>query len=155
MASLLCIKEHSLCSVWNTHAQADPVTCRLTTRDCWSCSHFLLMRIHQRNPFLFKVQFTFKSLHTPTVTNSSPLNYYLHILRVLHVATAWWVGVHESSLSVEHPGYQVLSDILFRLGLIANCSHTVQYLDCSDLNWRCNHFHLFWHCMTLLVLMCR
>ncbi len=24
------------------------------------------------------------------------------------------------------PGYQVLSDILFRLGLIANCSHTVQ-----------------------------
>ncbi len=32
------------------------------------------------------------------------------------------------------PGYQVLSDILFRLGLIANCSHTVQYLDCSDLN---------------------
>ncbi len=28
------------------------------------------------------------------------------------------------------PGYQVLLDILFRLGLIANCSHTVQYLDC-------------------------
>ncbi len=26
----------------------------------------------------------------------------------------------ESSLSVAHPGYQVLSDILFRLGLIAN-----------------------------------
>ncbi len=53
------------------------------------------------------------------------------------------------------PGYQVLSDILFRLDLIANCSHTVQYLDCSDLNWRCNHCHVFWHCMTLLVLMCR
>ncbi len=53
------------------------------------------------------------------------------------------------------PGYQILSDILFRLGLIANCSHTVQYLDCSDLNWRCNHYHLFWHCMTLLVLVCR
>ncbi len=53
------------------------------------------------------------------------------------------------------PGYQVLSDILFRLGLIANWSHTVQYLDCSDLNRRCNHYHLFWHCMTLLVLMCR
>ncbi len=52
-------------------------------------------------------------------------------------------------------GYQVLSDILFRLGLIANCSHTVQYLDCGDLNWRCNHLHLFWHCMTPLVLMCR
>ncbi len=60
-----------------------------------------------------------------------------------------------SSLPVAHPGYQVLSDILFRLGLIANCSHTVQYLDWSDLNWRCNHYHLFWHCMTLLVLMCR
>ncbi len=43
-------------------------------------------------------------------------------------------GVHESSLPVAHPGYQVLSDILFRLGLIANCSHTVQYLDCGDLN---------------------
>ncbi len=42
-----------------------------------------------------------------------------------------------------HPGYQVLLDILFRLGLIANCSHTVQYLDCSDLNWLCNHYHLF------------
>ncbi len=41
------------------------------------------------------------------------------------------------------PGYQVSSDILFRLGLIANCSHTVQYLDCSDLNWRCNRYHLF------------
>ncbi len=53
------------------------------------------------------------------------------------------------------PGYQVLSDILFRLGLIVNCSHTVWYLDCSDLNWRCNHYHLFWHCMTYLVLMCR
>ncbi len=26
------------------------------------------------------------------------------------------------------------SDILFRLSLIANCSQTVQYLDCSDLN---------------------
>ncbi len=66
----------------------------------------------------------------------------------------YWGGVHESSLPVAHPGYQVLSDILFRLGLIANCSHTVQYLDCSDLNWRCNHYHPFWHCMTLLVLMC-
>ncbi len=32
------------------------------------------------------------------------------------------------------------------------CSHTVQYLDCSDLNWRCNRYHLFWHGMTLLVL---
>ncbi len=53
------------------------------------------------------------------------------------------------------PGYQVLSDILFRLGLIANCSHTVQYFDCSHLNWRWNHYHLFWHCMTLLVLMWR
>ncbi len=39
-----------------------------------------------------------------------------------------------SSLPVAHPGYQILSDILFRLGLIANCFHTVQYLDCSDLN---------------------
>ncbi len=44
-----------------------------------------------------------------------------------------YYGVHESSLPVAYPGYQVLSDILFRLGLIANCSHTVQYLDCSDL----------------------
>ncbi len=34
-------------------------------------------------------------------------------------------------------------------------SHTVQCLDCSDLNWRCNRYHLFWHGMTLLVLMCR
>ncbi len=63
-------------------------------------------------------------------------------------------GVHESSLPVAHPGYQVLSDILFRLSLIANCFHTVQYSDCSDLNWRYNHYHLFWHCMNLLVLMC-
>ncbi len=31
----------------------------------------------------------------------------------------------------------------------------VLILDCSDLNWRCNHYHLFWHCMTLLALMCR
>ncbi len=53
------------------------------------------------------------------------------------------------------PGYQVLSDILFRFGLIANCSHTVQCLDFSNLNWRCNRYHLFWHGMTLLVLMCR
>ncbi len=37
----------------------------------------------------------------------------------------------------------------------SECSHTVQCLDCSDLNWRCNHYHLFWHGMTLLVLMCR
>ncbi len=29
-------------------------------------------------------------------------------------------GGHESSLPVAHPGYQVLSDILFRFGLIAN-----------------------------------
>ena len=29
-------------------------------------------------------------------------------------------GVHESILAVAHPGYQVLSDILFGLGLIAN-----------------------------------
>ncbi len=29
-------------------------------------------------------------------------------------------GVHESSLPVAHPGYQVLSDILFKLGVIAN-----------------------------------
>ncbi len=32
----------------------------------------------------------------------------------------------------------------------SECSHTVQFLDCSDLN-----YHLFWHGMTLLVLMCR
>ncbi len=30
------------------------------------------------------------------------------------------IRVHESGLPVAHPGYQVLSDILFRLGLIAN-----------------------------------
>ncbi len=30
---------------------------------------------------------------------------------------------------------------------VQTCS--VQYLDCSDLNWRCNHYHLFWHCVTL------
>ncbi len=29
------------------------------------------------------------------------------------------------------PGYQVLSDILFRPD--SECSHTVQFLDCSDL----------------------
>ncbi len=39
--------------------------------------------------------------------------------------------------------------------LDSKCSHTVQFLDCSDLNWRCNHYHLFWHCMTISVLMCR
>ncbi len=37
----------------------------------------------------------------------------------------------------------------------SECSHTVQCLDCSDLNWRCNRYHLFWHGMTLLVLVCR
>ncbi len=37
----------------------------------------------------------------------------------------------------------------------SECSHTVQCLDCSDLNSRCNRYHLFWHGMTLLVLMCR
>ncbi len=37
----------------------------------------------------------------------------------------------------------------------SECSHAVQCLDCSDLNWRCNHYYLFWHGMTLLVLMCR
>ncbi len=40
-----------------------------------------------------------------------------------------------ASLPVAHPGYQVLSDILFRLCLIASeCSHTEQCLDCKDLN---------------------
>ncbi len=34
--------------------------------------------------------------------------------------TVFGEGVHERSLPVSHPGYQVLSDILFRLGLIAN-----------------------------------
>ncbi len=53
-------------------------------------------------------------------------------------------------------GYQVLSDINFvQTWPDSECSHTVQFLDCSDLNWRCNHYHLFWHGMTLLVLMCR
>ncbi len=37
----------------------------------------------------------------------------------------------------------------------SECSHTVQCLDCSDLNRRCNRYHLFCHGMTLLVLMCR
>ncbi len=42
-------------------------------------------------------------------------------------------GVHESSVPVAHPGYLVLSDILFRLGLIANAltqcsSYTVENL---------------------------
>ncbi len=27
----------------------------------------------------------------------------------------------------------------------SECSHTVQFLDYSDSNWRCNHYHLFWH----------
>ncbi len=35
-----------------------------------------------------------------------------------HFYAIW--GVHESSLPVAHPGYQVFSDILFRLGLSAN-----------------------------------
>ncbi len=40
----------------------------------------------------------------------------------------------ESSLPVAHPGYQVLSDILFRLGLAdSECSHTVQFLDSAVL----------------------
>ncbi len=43
----------------------------------------------------------------------SPPNYPKLVL--LHMA---WRGA-ESSLPVAHPGYQVLSDILFRLGLIA------------------------------------
>ncbi len=37
---------------------------------------------------------------------------------LLYVYTTF--GVHESSIPVAHPGYRVLSDILFRLGLIAN-----------------------------------
>ncbi len=36
----------------------------------------------------------------------------------------------------------------------SECSHTVQCLDGSDLNWRCNRYHLFWRGVTLLVLMC-
>ncbi len=46
------------------------------------------------------------------------------------------VGCNESSLPVVYPpGYQVLSDILFRLGLIANAlSLTAVLIDCSDLN---------------------
>ncbi len=51
-----------------------------------------------------------------------------------HHALAIVTPLHESSLPVAHSGYQVLLDILFRLGLIANCFHTVQCLDCSDLN---------------------
>ncbi len=37
----------------------------------------------------------------------------------------------------------------------SECSDTVQCIDCSDLNWRWSRYHLFWHGMTLLVLMCR
>ncbi len=49
-------------------------------------------------------------------------------------------GVHESSLPVAHPGYQVLSDILFRLGLIANAltqcsSQTLQFSDCRTMTF--------------------
>ncbi len=34
-------------------------------------------------------------------------------------------------------------------------SELLLHRECSDLNLRCNHYHLFWHCNTLLVLMCR
>ncbi len=36
------------------------------------------------------------------------------------ISSNGYTRVHESSLPVAHPGYQVLSDILFSLGLIAN-----------------------------------
>ena len=40
-------------------------------------------------------------------------------------------SLHESSLPMAHPGYQVLSDILFRLGLIAN-AHSAVLRQCSS-----------------------
>ncbi len=54
------------------------------------------------------------------------------------VVSSWFFGwvwsADDRGASEQSPcgalGYQVLLDILFRLGLIANCSHTVQYLDC-------------------------
>ena len=38
--------------------------------------------------------------------------------------TSMFNGVYESSLRVAHSGYQVLSDILFRLGMISRLSHS-------------------------------
>ncbi len=61
-----------------------------------------------------------------------------YTLIVLHLHRGAWEQPPRGA-----PGYRVLSDILFRLDLIANCSHTVPYLDCSDLNWRWNHYHFF------------
>ncbi len=43
-------------------------------------------------------------------------------------------GVHESSLPVAHPGYQVLSDI-FQTWPDSECSHIVQFLDSAWTHW--------------------
>ncbi len=43
----------------------------------------------------------------------------LLLMIMIFTRTPFNFGVHESSLHVAFPGYQVLSDILFRLGLIA------------------------------------
>ncbi len=56
----------------------------------------------------------------------TPLIIYLQILMytyvIRHITCLVSIKYRggESSLPVAHPGYQVLSDILFRLGLIAN-----------------------------------
>ncbi len=76
--------------------------------------------------------------YTPAIINQS-LGLYLPFHKCLHHAdacinTATSRNYGEVEPPVAPPGYQVLSDILFRLGLIANCSHTVLCLDCSDLN---------------------
>ncbi len=65
------------------------------------------------------------------------------------------LGVHESSLPVAHPGYQVLSDILFRLGLIANA--LTQWSSLTVATWIDVAIIItcFWHGMNLLVLLCR
>ncbi len=44
----------------------------------------------------------------------------IFVTGLVHMRDISVTGVHESSLPVAYPGYQVLSDILFRLGLIAN-----------------------------------
>ena len=58
---------------------------------------------------------------------------FLDLAILLLLPISFPLVVHGSSLPVAHPGYQALSDILFRLGLIANAltvQFLVQFSDC-------------------------
>ncbi len=59
-------------------------------------------------------------------------NLELIVTASLRAHLAWGA---ESSLPMAHPGYQVLSDILFRLGLIANAPPPPDAVRFSRRGW--------------------